>query len=78
MKLANDGNRQAFAHVLDLAYGRKGPLKWCIMAVCLIISCPRETLPTPHSPYSPTPLHQPLSESFRPSSARAHLYTVQS
>jgi hypothetical protein len=44
LELANDGHQQAFAHVLDLAYGRKGPLKWRIMAVCLVISCLCETL----------------------------------
>jgi len=77
-KLANDGHKQAFAHVLDLAYGRKGPLKWRIMTVRLIISCLCETLPTSRSPYSPTPPHQHLRESFHPSSARVHPCTVQS
>ena len=78
LKLANDGHNLAFAHVLDLAYGRKGPLKWRIMAVCLVISCLCETLPTSRSPYSPTPPHQHLRESFHPSSARVHPCTVQS
>jgi hypothetical protein len=63
--------------MLDLAYGRKGPLKWSIMAVCLVISCPCEILPSSHSLYSPTPPHQHLPESFHPSSARVRLCTVQ-
>jgi hypothetical protein len=33
MKAANGGNIDAFAHILDLAYGRKGKLKWEIMEV---------------------------------------------
>jgi len=43
LKRANDGHREAFAHVLDLAYGRKGPLKWSIMRP--LLSDP--TSPTP-------------------------------
>ena len=31
--LANDGHKHALDRVLDLAYGRKGPLRWCIMTV---------------------------------------------
>jgi hypothetical protein len=38
LEMANMGNankraRRAFEHVLDLAYGRKGPLRWDIMKV---------------------------------------------
>jgi hypothetical protein len=77
LKHANDGHQRAFAHVLDLAYGRKGPLKWRIMAVCLVISCLCETLLSSRSHYSPTRWHQHL-ESFHPSSARVHPCTVQS
>src|SRR5579863_3664181 len=78
LKRANDGHQQAFTHVLDLAYGRKGPLKWRIMVVCLVISCLCETLPSSRSPYSPTPPHPHLLESFHPSSARVHPCTAQS
>jgi hypothetical protein len=64
--------------VLDLAYGRKGPLKWSLMRVRCIISCPYETLLNPHSLYSPILLHQSPLESYHPWSARVHLYTVLS
>jgi hypothetical protein len=30
---ANTGDPKAFAHVLDLAYGRKGKLRWEMMEV---------------------------------------------
>jgi hypothetical protein len=64
--------------VLDLAYGRKGPLKWSILTVRCVISCPYETLLNPHSLYSPTLLQQPPLESYHPWSARVRLYTVLS
>lgn len=35
LTLANNGDRHAFAHVLDLAYGRKGPLKWSFLTPLL-------------------------------------------
>ncbi|KAI0307672.1 hypothetical protein B0F90DRAFT_1620741 [Multifurca ochricompacta] len=43
LKLANDGHKLAFAHVLDLAYGRKGPLKWGIMIP--LLSSPAALVP---------------------------------
>ena len=64
--------------MLDLAYGRKGPLKWSILAVRRVISCPYETLLNSHSLYSPTLLHHHPLESYHPWSARDHLYTVLS
>ena len=64
--------------MLDLAYGRKGPLRWSIMKVCNVISCPYETLSSSHSLYSPTLLHPPLRESFHPSNGRVHPCTVLS
>jgi hypothetical protein len=78
LTLANNGDRHAFAHVLDLAYGRKGQLKWSILKVRCVISCPYETLLNPHSLYSPTLLHQPPLESYHPWSARVYLCTVLS
>lgn len=78
LTLANNGDRHAFAHVLDLAYGRKGPLKWSILRVRSIIPCPFETLLNSHSLYSPTLLYQPPLESYHPWSARVHLYTALS
>ncbi|KAI9445353.1 hypothetical protein H4582DRAFT_912177 [Lactarius indigo] len=43
LKLANDGHQHAFDRVLDLAYGRKGPLRWSIMTPLLSDS----TVPVP-------------------------------
>ncbi|KAF8222123.1 hypothetical protein L208DRAFT_1324169 [Tricholoma matsutake] len=40
---ANSGSSKAFAHVLDLAYGRKGKLKWEIMEP--LLSDPNAPLP---------------------------------
>lgn len=64
--------------MLDLAYGRKGPLKYSILKVRCIMSCPYETLLNSHSLYSPTLLHRSPLESYHPWSARVHLYTVLS
>ena len=64
--------------MLDLAYGRKGPLKWSILKVRFVISCPFETLLNSHSLYSPTLLYQPPLESYHPRSVRVHPYTVLS
>lgn len=78
LTLANNGDRHAFAHVLDLAYGRKGPLKWSILTVRCAISCLYETLLNSDSLYFLTLLHQHPPESYHPWSARVHLYTVLS
>lgn len=64
--------------MLDLAYGRKGPLKWSLLRVRCTISCPYETLLNLHSLYYLTLLYRPLLESYHPWSARVHLHTVLS
>ena len=33
LEAAHDGDSAAYAHILDVAYGRKGKLKWEIMTV---------------------------------------------
>ena len=35
LQRANTGDRKAFEHVLDAAYGRKGKLKWELLDVSL-------------------------------------------
>jgi hypothetical protein len=77
LKLANNGHRQAFAHVLDLAYGRKGPLKWSIMTVCQTSCAYMNPFINFPSPYSLTRLHRYHLESSHPLSARAHQCTLQ-
>lgn len=34
IKAATSGSNKAFAHILDVAYGRKGKLRWELMEVC--------------------------------------------
>jgi len=55
LKLANDGHKNALDRVLDLAYGRKGPLRWSIMAP--LLSDP--TTPVPARIISPVERSRP-------------------
>ncbi len=39
LEAALAGDRKAFGHVLDVAYGRKGKLKWEILQVRSLVIC---------------------------------------
>lgn len=84
LKLANDGHRHAFDRVLDLAYGRKGPLRWSIMAPLLsdptvpvparIISPVERSRPPVYSPELAALLLSPYSRSSGRALKPSHLH----
>ncbi|KAH9056919.1 hypothetical protein EDB87DRAFT_1135599 [Lactarius vividus] len=84
LKLANNGHRHAFDRVLDLAYGRKGPLRWSIMAPLLsdptapvparIISPVERSRPPVYSPELAALLLSPYSRSSGRALKPSHLH----
>ncbi|KAG5353238.1 hypothetical protein C0989_009201 [Termitomyces sp. Mn162] len=64
LEAANNGSTKAFEHILDLAYGRKGKLKWELMQIFLkpILSDPDVSVPPriiPSSEKSRPPIYSP-------------------
>ena len=68
MEAANRGSVKAFNHILDLAYGRKGKLKWEIMKVRHYPRCFPKFCTAQHSKslFYLTLMRQFLPESFWP------------
>ncbi|KAI0068284.1 hypothetical protein BV25DRAFT_1790937, partial [Artomyces pyxidatus] len=83
LKLANVGHKKAFNHILDLAYGRKGRLKWSIMKPLLhdptvpppprIISAVERSRPPIYSPELTALLTSSYSRTSRNAVSRQHL-----
>ncbi|KAI0048337.1 hypothetical protein FA95DRAFT_1539834 [Auriscalpium vulgare] len=74
LELANSGHQKALAHVLDLAYGRKGPLKWSILTPLLrdshepvprIISTVERSRPPAYSPALTALVTSPMARENR-------------
>ncbi|KAI9513075.1 hypothetical protein F5148DRAFT_972501, partial [Russula earlei] len=84
LKLTNNGDRRAIAHVLDLAYGRKGPLKWSILRPLLtdpaapapprIISSVERSRPPVYSPELTALLLSPYARSSGKTPKPSHLH----
>ncbi|KAG6855661.1 hypothetical protein H0H87_012347 [Tephrocybe sp. NHM501043] len=81
IKAANDGNTKAFEHILDVAYGRKGKLKWELMKPILsdpnaqvsppIIPTVEKSRPPVYSPEMKALLLSNYSRKTKPLSAKS-------